>query len=112
MTAPAPGDFTIIICTRDRPRELQRCLRAVARLEAADWRLIVVDNRPAEGGEATRALVEAHRGRYVAAPLPGANRSRNIAARLSETPYLAFLDDDAIPEPSWLREIATEFGDP
>jgi cellulose synthase/poly-beta-1,6-N-acetylglucosamine synthase-like glycosyltransferase len=72
----------------------------------------VVDNRPAEGGGDTRALVEAQRGRYVAAPQPGANRARNLGVRMSETPYLAFLDDDAVPEPSWLREIAVEFADP
>jgi hypothetical protein len=38
--------------------------------------------------------------------------SRNIGLKISEFEIVAYLDDDAIPEPNWLRNIVLPFSDP
>jgi len=38
--------------------------------------------------------------------------SRNIGLKVSESDFIAYIDDDAIPEPNWLRNIVIPFADP
>ena len=38
--------------------------------------------------------------------------SRNIGLKVSECEVIAYIDDDAIPEPNWLRNIVLPFSDP
>src|SRR4051794_13780822 len=44
MTTEASPSFSLVIPTRDRHRELDACLRAVAELEVQPAEVIVVDN--------------------------------------------------------------------
>lgn len=47
---------------------------------------------------------------YVkAADIPGPSYPRNVGAGLAVYEYLAFLDDDAVPEPGWLEVIKNFF---
>src|SRR5712692_6410138 len=41
-----PPSCTVVICTRDRPALLDRCLGAVTRLDHPGFRILVVDNAP------------------------------------------------------------------
>ena len=84
---------SVVIATRDRRDELLRALDHLERLpEHPD--LIVVDNGSSDGSPAAVnrefpavQVVRLHRN--VGAP------ARNIGARLAETPYVAFADDDS-----------------
>lgn len=40
----------------------------------------------------------------------GVSNARNVAARLATTPYLAFVDDDAVAVEGWLAELLAPFG--
>src|SRR5690242_8774715 len=73
--APEPPPVTLAICTRDRPADLDRCLRSVLASDGGWLEVVVVDNRPST---ATRAVVDAHPGvRYVAEPRAGLSAARN-----------------------------------
>jgi cellulose synthase/poly-beta-1,6-N-acetylglucosamine synthase-like glycosyltransferase len=50
--------------------------------------------------------------RYVVEPLVGLSRARNRGARACDSEIVAFLDDDALPEPEWLSGLLREFEDP
>lgn len=101
---------TVLICTRDRPAQLDRCLEAVARLHYREFNTLVVDNAPNDSR--AREVADRRHVRYVVAPVPGANRARNLGVRLCDSDVVAFLDDDAVPEPDWLAGLAVEFQDP
>jgi GT2 family glycosyltransferase len=101
---------TIAICTRDRPDALARCLEAVQRLQHPDFHVLVVDNAPR--CDATRAVSAAAGVDYLLAPEPGLSRARNAAAHAAASEIIAYLDDDAIPAPDWLLEVARPFADP
>lgn len=92
---------TVVICTRNRPALLRRCLSAVARLYPAPTQVIVVDNSP-QGDPATEKVVREFGARYTREPKAGLSHARRRGLDECETDDVAFLDDDAIPLPNWL----------
>lgn len=107
--ASATGPWcSVIIPTRRRPADLDRCLAAVSRLKCDfSYDVIVVDN---SGGDANTEYVTAHWGaRYVREPGRGLCRARNRGALVSSAEIVAYLDDDSVPEPDWLAGFAREF---
>jgi O-antigen biosynthesis protein len=101
---------SVVVCTRNRPEWLEKCLQAASRLDYPHFDLVVVDSAP----EDSRAHEIAQRfgARYLCEPRPGASRARNCGVRACDTEVVAFLDDDAQPEPDWLSALAVEFQDP
>jgi len=100
---------TVVICTRDRPAELDRCLRAVRKIDYSSFEVLVVDNAPSKAPAREAAECSA---RYVIEPVKGLSRARNRGALESASDLIAYIDDDAIPEPQWLSSIAAAFEDP
>ena len=87
---------TVVICTRDRPEHLERCLGAVSRLDYSPFEVLVVDNASRNGR--SRDVAARWNARYIFEPVAGLSRARNIAARACNTEIVALLDDDAVPE--------------
>jgi FkbM family methyltransferase len=108
MTATsAIPSCTVVICTRDRPELLDRCLDAVTRLHYPRFSVLVVDNVPTTTEShdvAKRWSVD-----YVLEPIPGLSRARNHGARSTSTEIVAYLDDDAVPRRDWLTRLVAEF---
>lgn len=100
----------LIICTRDRPDFLGRCLRAVSCLDPAPDEVLVVDNTP--GREVVRALAQAHGAHYIVEPVPGLSRARNRGFTESTSDIVAYIDDDAEADPDWLGTMVEHFADP
>ena len=102
-------DICVVICTRDRPTQLQRALHSLMGQTAAPSEVMVVDNAPKD--DVTKRMVENEfpTVRYVQEPTPGLSRARNRSLR--ETPYeiVAFIDDDAVADPDWVVEIQAVF---
>ena len=112
IAAPAPPPVTVAVCTRDRPADLRRCLDAFLQLPDDGQEYLIVDNAPSTA--ATRELVAGYDGRfrYVHEPRPGLNVARNRALREAAHDIVAFNDDDAVPDPGWLRALLAGFTDP
>ena len=102
---------SVVVCTRNRPRELERCLAAIRSQSLRPHEVVVVDNAPADA--ATRELVAGMAGvRYVAEPRPGLAAARNRGIQASSGELVAFTDDDAVVHPEWLRRLVPAFSDP
>ncbi|MEV4757065.1 glycosyltransferase family 2 protein [Micromonospora sp. NPDC049559] len=104
----AAPPVTVVICTRDRPAELSRCLESVLAQGYPNLRVLVVDNAPTGDGTARVAREAARRApvEYLVAPVPGLSRARNVAVAAARGETLAWLDDDEVADPYWLSEIA------
>ena len=107
--ANAPS-ASLVICTRDRPAALERCLRSIEPAVDAPHEILVVDNAPHLA--ATRAVVERFGGaRYVPEPRPGLSAARNAAVREARGDLLAFVDDDVVVRPGWLAPLRRAFAE-
>lgn len=102
--------FSVVVCTRDRPAELARCLAALSRLEGPPFEVLVIDN--ASRDDSTRRIVEQTPYRYVREDLPGLDRARNRGISEARNDLIAFTDDDTEPEPGWLAALTRAFADP
>src|SRR5436190_17811459 len=102
--------FSIFVSTLDRATHLARLLASLRHLDYERFEVIVV-NGPSEDG--TEALLAQWDGQIKAERCPSANLavSRNIGVAAAAGDIVAFIDDDAVPHPQWLRHLAAAFGD-
>jgi cellulose synthase/poly-beta-1,6-N-acetylglucosamine synthase-like glycosyltransferase len=101
---------TIAICTCNRPTDLRICLKGIGRLDPGPSEVLVVDN--SAGDPATKALALEFGAHYIVEPAPGLSRARNRGLVESNYEFVAFVDDDAIPDAQWLAHIIEPFSDP
>jgi glycosyltransferase involved in cell wall biosynthesis len=105
-----PLPVTVVVCTRNRPRSLRQCLQAIADLDHPDYEGIVVDNGSSTGE--TEAVIRATRFRYVREERVGLNHARNRGWSEAGHALVAYVDDDAVVDQLWLRQMARTFADP
>ena len=105
----SPPSCTVVIATRDRPEYLSRCLDAVTKQSYPAFDVLVVDN--GSSGDATLQTAQQWGVRHVSEPVAGLSRARNRGARESDKEIVAYLDDDAVPQPGWLEALGREFRD-
>jgi glycosyltransferase involved in cell wall biosynthesis len=110
--APTPqtsrSNISLVICTRDRPQALDRCLASLPSQNRRPDQVVVVDN--ASRTDETRQVTERHRVIYLREDRPGLDIARNRGAAVSRGDIVAYTDDDTVLHPSWLRRIEDAFG--
>ncbi|RLJ52119.1 GT2 family glycosyltransferase [Litoreibacter meonggei] len=101
---------SVVIVSRHRPDELRRCIKALEFQTFRDVEIVVV----VDGDTATNLHELVPLDRVKAATCDEANisRARNIGIGLAAGDLVAFIDDDAIAEPTWLERLIEPFSDP
>jgi GT2 family glycosyltransferase len=107
VLATAPH-ITVVICTRERPGALARCLDSLLAQQYPGFRILVVDNAPVSSATAEVVRSAARRGPvdYLVEPRAGLSFARNAAVRAAPGQILAWIDDDEVADPHWLAEVA------
>lgn len=105
----------VCIATCERPQGLKRLLGGLERLVFAkqptpELRVIIVENGvPSGARDLCDAMGRSSRWRlqYESEPRVGIPYARNHAVRCARpwADFVAFIDDDEVPEPSWLDEL-------
>ncbi|NMO52872.1 glycosyltransferase [Actinoplanes sp. TBRC 11911] len=106
----AAPPISVVISTRDRPETLARCVTAVLAQRYPRVQVIIVDNAPSN--DRTRQWAQQVNDRsvdYVVQPRPGLSWARNAGITQARGEIVAFIDDDEVPDPHWLAEIARAF---
>ncbi len=104
MTPPV----TIAICTNGRVSSLRETLQSIIGLLYDTFEVCVVYG-PALDGTAEMLRAWADKIKVVACPEANLSMARNIAIEHAHSEIVAFLDDDAIPEPTWLNELVAAY---
>ncbi len=103
---------SVVIGTYNRARLLEGTLEALASQEVPDsleWEIIVVDNN---SRDATPQVVTAFskavaaRVSYAFEPRRGLSHARNRGIREARGSLIAFTDDDVLPAPNWIAQVA------
>jgi glycosyltransferase involved in cell wall biosynthesis len=104
---------TVAICTYRRFDWLHKCLDALTKqsLPDKDFEIIVVDNslefEKSEKFQASKN--EITNLKYLIAERSGLSYSRNVALEACRTPYIAYIDDDALADFFWIQSILNCF---
>jgi glycosyltransferase involved in cell wall biosynthesis len=107
---PARLDASVVICTKDRPEMLKRCLASLPQQTFQPREVIVVDN--ASRDQRTQAVAMEAGVIYVRENRPGLDVARNTGARLATSQIVAYTDDDVVLHPRWLERLVAAFDDP
>jgi glycosyltransferase involved in cell wall biosynthesis len=103
---PDPPLVSVIVCTRNGARTLHACLVGLARLEYPSFEVIVVDDGSTD---ATPQIVEAFGFRLISTEPRGLGNARNTGMNAARGEIVAYLDDDAWPDPHWLSYLVHTF---
>ncbi|WP_052120568.1 glycosyltransferase [Inquilinus limosus] len=102
--------ISIVINTDGRAESLAETLKSFEYLEYDSFEVCVVCGPTPDR---TKDVLRAWGGRIKVASCPERNISisRNIGIAMADGDIVAFIDDDAIPEPEWLRDLAESYQD-
>ena len=107
---PPQATVSVVICSRDRPAELSRCLASLAGQAMGPREVIVVDN--ASKDRRTREAAEAANVVYVREGQAGLDIARNTGARAATSEIIVYTDDDIVLHPRWLERLVLAFDAP
>ena len=110
--SPSPT-ISVVVCTRDRARQLSACLHHLAQARSACGHaseIVVVDNGSRDD---TRDVVSAHAEslpiRYLLEATPGLSIARNRGIAATRGALVAFTDDDCNVDRDWMQAIVDAF---
>lgn len=107
MTTDVP--VSVIIPNRDRIAEIGRTLKALEFQTHRHFEVIVVSNV----SDILRAkFPETSRAKVISFSEANISAVRNAGIAEAAGDIIAFLDDDAVPEPTWLARLIAPFRDP
>jgi len=95
---------SVIVCTHNGAQTLPECLQGVRGLSYPDFELIVVDDGSSDD---SAEIARAHGATLVSGEHRGLSAARNAGIARAGGEIVAFLDDDAYPDPDWLHYLAT-----
>ena len=101
---------SVVIVSRERPAALQRCLTGLEQIFYENFEVVVVAD--GAGCDAVRVMGLADAVKLMAFDQPNISAARNLGIARAAGDVVAFIDDDAVPEPTWLAYLAEGFADP
>jgi GT2 family glycosyltransferase len=98
--------ISVVVCTHNGGRTIRDCCEGLRRLEYPDYEVIVVDDGSTDD---TAAIVSAYDVHLIQTGNRGLSNARNTGLAAAHGEIVAYLDDDAYPDPHWLTYLAATF---
>src|SRR5215212_5869103 len=93
---------TVVVCTHNGARTLDETLDALLRLDYPDYEVVVVD----DGSQDNSADIASRDGvRLIRTENRGLSCARNTGLEAARGEIVAYIDDDAWPDPDWLTHV-------
>lgn len=100
---------SVIVVSRHRPQALLRCLTGLRQLYYHPFEVIVVADP--QGLKTLQEAGSLQAVKHAEFDEPNISVARNIGLGLAAGEVVAFIDDDAVPEPMWLTHLIAAFRD-
>lgn len=105
-TSPAPR-VSVVICTYNGSATIREALEGTLTLHYPDYEVIVVSDGSTDD---TAEIAREHEGvRVIETPNRGLSSARNTGMQAADGEIVAYLDDDAVPDPDWLKHLTATF---
>ncbi len=98
--------ISVIVCTYNGHHTLRDTLRGLSRLEYPDYEVILVDDGSRDG---IADIARGHNVCLVRTHNQGLSAARNTGLAAATGEIVAYIDDDAWPDPHWLHYLAETF---
>ena len=98
---------SVVIVSRDRPKALLHCLLGLDQLFYQNFEVIVVADP--KGATAVAGSGWADTVKLIEFDRPNISAARNLGIKAAAGEIVAFIDDDAVPEPTWLDYFVEPF---
>lgn len=98
--------ISVVVCTYNGQRTIDETFRALTRVEYPDFEVIVVDDGSASPVE---PLAAPYGYRVIRTANQGLSQARNVGWQAAAGEIVAYIDDDAYPDPHWLKYFANTF---
>lgn len=106
--SPTGETVSVVVCTLGQQSSLRGTVDAVLAQTYTDLDVLVVDNDPGSGRTAELLADFAdHRLRVIPEPVRGLSVARNTGLRAARGHLVAYTDDDALPDPTWIAELVS-----
>jgi GT2 family glycosyltransferase len=98
--------ISVVVCSYNGARTLRDTLAALAQLDYPDYEVIVVNDGSTD---ATPAIAADYAVRLISIANRGLSSARNTGWQAATSEIVAYIDDDAYPDPHWLTYLAATF---
>lgn len=102
---------SVVVASRGRPRALALCLTGLGQVQYHPFEVVVVADAAGRAAATSHPLGSRLK-KVVACDEANLSRARNLGIAAAAGEIVAFIDDDAVPEPDWLGTLAAPFADP
>ena len=103
--APTPR-VSVVVCSFNGSRTIRQCLDGLEKLTYPNFEVIVVDDGSTDG---TGEIARKYDVRLIRTENRGLSAARNTGLAAAKGEIVAYLDDDACPDPNWLGYLVDTF---
>jgi GT2 family glycosyltransferase len=105
---PFPADrrwprISVVVCTYNGERTIRDCLDGLRELDYPDYEVIVVNDGSTD---ATAEIAREYGFKVISTGNRGLSNARNTGMEAASGEIIAYTDDDARPDPQWLKYLA------
>jgi GT2 family glycosyltransferase len=98
--------ISVIVCTYNGNRTIKECLEGMLKLKYPSFEVIIVNDGSTDG---TEEIARSYGFRVISTKNQGLSNARNIGLEAATGEIVAYIDDDAYPDPHWLTYLAATF---
>jgi O-antigen biosynthesis protein len=97
---------SVVVCSCNGAQTVAETLAALEDMEYPDYEIIVIDDGSTDQ---TSVIASKHNVRLIRTENRGLSVARNLGLKAATGEIIAYIDDDAYPDPHWLTYLAAAF---
>jgi GT2 family glycosyltransferase len=113
VEVPFPPDMfwprvSVVVCSYNGARTIRDCFEGLLKLEYPNYEVIVVDDG---SKDETASIAREYGFRVISTTNRGLSSARNTGLQAATGEIVAYIDDDAYPDPHWLTYLVRTLSD-
>ena len=98
--------ISVVVCSCNGAQTIRDCCEGLSKLDYPNWELLFIDDG---SSDSTAGIARGFGFRVISTENRGLSNARNTGLQAASGEIIAYLDDDAYPDPQWLTYLAASF---